>query len=315
MRMSVLWLNLGYTVKYSLSPREICQASPSGFPSCSGYISPYILCLVIIHIQYIHQTSTSTRTKHSRTPFHWVWVVPDFSASKSWTCIACDGMAGIHAGPDSTHAVESVSHRWNSWVTSWLPARSLGSSGQVPGHLFQCTGVSFTSSCVRRWTPHSGKSQKRLLGLYTSVASGPVLGPPTWVDSLLHEDGVPSTWGQQSLYMRLIVPLHEAGVPSTWGQRSLYMRMTVPLHNIDSPCTFTQGWQSLYTRLTGPLHNMDGFFKWGWQSLYVRLIVPLPEVDSPSTWFRRWRLHQGLHCNSKAWWLWGNGEISWDLYC
>ena len=37
---------------YSLSPREIPWAQPSGFPSCSGYISPYIPPLVIIQIQY-----------------------------------------------------------------------------------------------------------------------------------------------------------------------------------------------------------------------------------------------------------------------
>ena len=42
----------GYTVKYSMSPREMCPAPPSGFPLCSGYISPYILPLVIIQIQY-----------------------------------------------------------------------------------------------------------------------------------------------------------------------------------------------------------------------------------------------------------------------
>ena len=51
--MSVLWLKSGYTVKYSLSPQEIPWAPPSGFPSCSGYISPYIPPLVIIQIQYL----------------------------------------------------------------------------------------------------------------------------------------------------------------------------------------------------------------------------------------------------------------------
>ena len=50
--MSVLWLKSGYTVKYSLSPREIPRAPPSGFPVCSGYISPYIPPLYIIRIQY-----------------------------------------------------------------------------------------------------------------------------------------------------------------------------------------------------------------------------------------------------------------------
>ena len=39
-------------VKYSRSPREIPWAPPSGFPSCSGYISLYTPPLVIIQIQY-----------------------------------------------------------------------------------------------------------------------------------------------------------------------------------------------------------------------------------------------------------------------
>ena len=51
--MSVLWLESGYTVKYSLSPREIPWAPPSGFPSGSGYISLYIPPLVTIQTQYI----------------------------------------------------------------------------------------------------------------------------------------------------------------------------------------------------------------------------------------------------------------------
>ena len=43
----------GYTVKYSLSPQQILQASSSGFPSGSGYISLYIPPLVNIQIQYL----------------------------------------------------------------------------------------------------------------------------------------------------------------------------------------------------------------------------------------------------------------------
>ena len=39
-------------MKYSLTPREIPRTPPSGFPLCSGYISPYIPPLVIIQIQY-----------------------------------------------------------------------------------------------------------------------------------------------------------------------------------------------------------------------------------------------------------------------
>ena len=46
-------LESGYTVKYSLSPWEIPQTPPSGFPSCSGYISPYIPPISIIQKQYI----------------------------------------------------------------------------------------------------------------------------------------------------------------------------------------------------------------------------------------------------------------------
>ena len=39
-------------MKYSLSTREIQRAEPKGFPEGSGYISPYIPPLIIIHIQY-----------------------------------------------------------------------------------------------------------------------------------------------------------------------------------------------------------------------------------------------------------------------
>ena len=37
--VSVLWREEGYTVKYSLNPREIPRAEPDGFPEGSGYIS------------------------------------------------------------------------------------------------------------------------------------------------------------------------------------------------------------------------------------------------------------------------------------
>ena len=50
--MSVLWLESRYTMKYSLSPWEIPQASPPGFPSVSSYILSYIPPLVTIPIQY-----------------------------------------------------------------------------------------------------------------------------------------------------------------------------------------------------------------------------------------------------------------------
>ena len=39
----VLLQDEGYTVKYSLSMREIPRAEPKGFPESSGYISPYLL--------------------------------------------------------------------------------------------------------------------------------------------------------------------------------------------------------------------------------------------------------------------------------
>ena len=51
--ISIFWLKLGHIVKYSLSPREIPLEPPSGFPSCSGYTSPYIPPLVKIQIQYV----------------------------------------------------------------------------------------------------------------------------------------------------------------------------------------------------------------------------------------------------------------------
>ena len=46
--VSVLWREEGYTVKYSLSRREIPRAEPEGFPEGSGYISQYILTWVTI---------------------------------------------------------------------------------------------------------------------------------------------------------------------------------------------------------------------------------------------------------------------------
>ena len=51
--MSVLWLNSGNTMKFSLSPWEIPRDLPSGFASGSGYISLYIPPLVTIQIQYL----------------------------------------------------------------------------------------------------------------------------------------------------------------------------------------------------------------------------------------------------------------------
>ena len=48
-------------MKYSLSPREISWALPSGFPMGSGYMSLYILPLVTIQIQY----STIQQYKYS----------------------------------------------------------------------------------------------------------------------------------------------------------------------------------------------------------------------------------------------------------
>ena len=52
LRMSVLWLELGDTEKYSLSPWETPRAPPRDFPSCSGYILPYNPPLATIHTQY-----------------------------------------------------------------------------------------------------------------------------------------------------------------------------------------------------------------------------------------------------------------------
>ena len=46
--VSVLWREEGYTVKCSLSTREILRAEPGGFTEGSGYISLYILTWVTI---------------------------------------------------------------------------------------------------------------------------------------------------------------------------------------------------------------------------------------------------------------------------
>ena len=46
--VSVLWREEGYTMKYSLSPREIPRPKAEGFPEGSGYISLSFLTLVAI---------------------------------------------------------------------------------------------------------------------------------------------------------------------------------------------------------------------------------------------------------------------------
>ena len=53
LRISVLWLKSGYTMKYCLSPRKIPWALPLGYPMGSGCISSYIPPLVTIQIQYL----------------------------------------------------------------------------------------------------------------------------------------------------------------------------------------------------------------------------------------------------------------------
>ena len=56
----VLWREEGYTVKYSLTPREIPMAEPKGFPEGSGYISPYIPTWVMIQTFSISKSYTSS---------------------------------------------------------------------------------------------------------------------------------------------------------------------------------------------------------------------------------------------------------------
>ena len=58
--VSVLWRYKGYTVKYSLSVREIPRAEPKGFPEGSVYNSPYIPPLVIIQTFSISKSYTSS---------------------------------------------------------------------------------------------------------------------------------------------------------------------------------------------------------------------------------------------------------------
>ena len=67
-------------MKYSLSPQEIPQALPSGFPLCSGYISPYIPLLDIIQMQSIPVTSFFSMS-HSLES----WVQPPSSSPCPWT--------------------------------------------------------------------------------------------------------------------------------------------------------------------------------------------------------------------------------------
>ena len=56
----VLWREEGYTVKYTLSTREIPRAEPEGFPEGSGYISPYIPTWVVIQTFSISKSYTSS---------------------------------------------------------------------------------------------------------------------------------------------------------------------------------------------------------------------------------------------------------------
>ena len=62
LRMSVLRLMSGNTMKYSLSPGEIPLASPSGFPPGSGYISLFTPPLVTIHIHYVFRSIVALRS-------------------------------------------------------------------------------------------------------------------------------------------------------------------------------------------------------------------------------------------------------------
>ena len=55
----VLWREEGYTVKYSLSKREIPRAEPEQFPEGSVYISPYIPTWVIIQTFSMSKSFTS----------------------------------------------------------------------------------------------------------------------------------------------------------------------------------------------------------------------------------------------------------------
>ena len=45
---TVVWQDEGYSMKYSLSPREIPRSKPKGFPEGSGYVSSYFLTRVTI---------------------------------------------------------------------------------------------------------------------------------------------------------------------------------------------------------------------------------------------------------------------------
>ena len=58
--VSVLWQEQGYTVKYSLSTKEIPRGEPKGFLEGSGYISPYIPTWVIIQTCSISKSYISS---------------------------------------------------------------------------------------------------------------------------------------------------------------------------------------------------------------------------------------------------------------
>ena len=75
--MSVFWLKSESTVKFSLSLWEITRALPSGFPLCSGYISPYIPPLVIIQIQYYNMSEEGVVNQGG---LKGIWIIPLWSA-------------------------------------------------------------------------------------------------------------------------------------------------------------------------------------------------------------------------------------------
>ena len=58
---------VGYTMKYRLSPLEIPQVLPSVFPLGSGDISLYTPPLVTIQLQFIDQHEMSRNTEQAKT--------------------------------------------------------------------------------------------------------------------------------------------------------------------------------------------------------------------------------------------------------
>ena len=99
-------------MKYSLSPQEIPQALPSGFPIGSGYISLYIPPLVTIQIQYIVFKFQFIVPEWDKSPFTKCPPLSDFS--QAW--ISLDILYQLTMHHDMCRCAHLVQHTLSSTI-------------------------------------------------------------------------------------------------------------------------------------------------------------------------------------------------------